>query len=297
MSPTHPFAFCCVVLQNFVVDHRSISGFMQQVSQGIAEQNMLLRQNEATLLQVVRQAQEDSTKNSLKIQELQDTVNALRQELSNAHGAHLATDSSEETDSEDTPSEPARKKQKVGPDLGPAPAMTFPTKLKGLKFPGLFVDFCTNGWYELMRDGAQAPAEEDVKRTVRAAMASLSLLLEDHVPPLPEGARAGGIDVRALEWRKGVRKQGLGAWEKAQESLKTHLEACKKKKTASISTFEKIMKTTDPDSWPDGPTGEDAFSFLRDKPQLADGIIKSKAQKEAAAAAAAAAPDNISNSD
>jgi len=51
-------------------------------------------------------------------------------------------------------------------------------------------------------------------------------------------------------------------------------------------------------TWPDGPTGEDAFSFLRDKLQLAEGIIKSKAQKEAAAAAAAAAaPDDISNSD
>jgi len=230
------------------------------------------------------------------VQELQDTVNALRQELSNAHGAHLATDSSEETDSEDSPSEPARERQKAGPDLGPAPAVTFPTKLKGLKSPGLSVDFCTNGWCELTRDGAQAPAEEDAKRAVRAAMDSLPLPLEDHVPPLPEDARAGGVDVRALEWRKGVRRQGLGAWEEAQESLGADLEACKREETAPVSAFERIMRTTGPDSWPDGPTGEDAFSLLRDKPQLADGIVKSEAQEEAAAAAAAA-PDNISDSD
>jgi hypothetical protein len=128
--------------------------------------------------------------------------------------------------------------------------LNFPTVLKGRTLPGLWVDFFVDNWCHVIGNEASptvAPSFRAVKNVVKVVVEVCQIFLTEPIPILPSNAR-NGHSIEAAAWRANVKWQCSLAWDRAR----IFLEANGKKVSTAVSSFEKAIKSIDPDKWPMG---------------------------------------------
>jgi hypothetical protein len=143
--------------------------------------------------------------------------------------------------------------------------ISFPSSLSRLTAAQVFQDFYIHQWYLLYENAdpnqqkrrPPAGVHNSVKKTIKHVVLYLSLFLDKHVDPLPEGA-PNGLSPRAEEWKKRVRSMGEEVYEKAVAFCKVNNVHV----TKSLSSFETKCNSLPIDLFPTGPQGPDNFKFI-----------------------------------
>jgi hypothetical protein len=84
----------------------------------------------------------------------------------------------------------------------------------------------------------------------------LTLFLDSHVSPLPQGVKYGDLPGAAL-WRTDLQVKAQQAWFAAAAFIELH---SLKSPTGAVAAFKEAMYNIDHQHWPQGPAGDTIFS-------------------------------------
>jgi regulator of replication initiation timing len=151
----------------------------------------------------------------------------------------------------------AQGKAAQASDSGPSIVPSYlPLNCTGLTVPNVVKCWYSEGYYLCRQsDGASGQARKTVKSCIKFCVEHINLFLDQHIPPLPEGAIIGR---NSEPWYSNLKDAIEAAWSKVQEFAMAH------RKTAfsnSASQFQKqmrdLLKSSDIalNSLPPGPMG------------------------------------------
>ena len=128
-------------------------------------------------------------------------------------------------------------------------ASPLPGSLANLTVQSVFVDWHSVG-YNQMIGGSSS-----VRSNIRFSVEHLTLFLDSHIQPLPQGATCGAA--AGKEWMDDLHAKTKLAWERVKEFVLREKPGMQL--TEKVSSFKKIMYSIDPNNLPEGPSGQSSF--------------------------------------